>query len=128
VKRREVWWSDLGPYRSQEQTRRRPVIVLQSDTLTGLLQSVLVVALTTSLDRAQLAGTALIAASAHCSFGTVWQVRVTRGRDALIVERHASSPVVMRCNVPPKHSPRIATSGGVSRFTWAESRPEIPGC
>ena len=25
------------------------------------------------------------------SFGTVWQVRVARGRDALIVERHASS-------------------------------------
>ena len=61
--RGEIWWADLGPYRSQQQTGRRPVIVWQSDTLTRLLQSVLVVPLTTNLDRAQLAGTALIAAS-----------------------------------------------------------------
>jgi len=53
----------LGPYRTQEQTGRRPVIVWESDTLTRLLQSVLVVPLTTKLDRAKLAGTALIAAS-----------------------------------------------------------------
>ena len=55
--------ADLGAYRPQEQTGRRPVIVWQSDTLTRLLQSVLVVPLTTNLDRAKLAGTALIAAS-----------------------------------------------------------------
>ena len=61
--RGEIWWADLGPYRTQEQTGRRPVIVWQSDTLTRLLQSVLVVPLTTNLDRARLAGTALIAAS-----------------------------------------------------------------
>ena len=64
MKRGEIWWADLGAYRAQEQTGRRPVIVWQSDTLTKLLQSVLVVPLTTNLDRAQLAGTALIAASA----------------------------------------------------------------
>jgi mRNA interferase MazF len=63
VTRGEIWWADLGPYRTQEQTGRRPVIVWQSDTLTRLLQSVLVVPLTTNLDRARLAGTALIAAS-----------------------------------------------------------------
>lgn len=63
MKRGEIWWADLGPYRTQEQTGRRPVIVWQSDTLTRLLQSVLVVPLTTNLDRAKLAGTALIAAS-----------------------------------------------------------------
>jgi mRNA interferase MazF len=63
VKRGEIWWADLGPYRTQEQTSRRPVIVWQSDTLTRLLQSVLVVPLTTNLDRARLAGTALIAAT-----------------------------------------------------------------
>ncbi len=61
--RGEIWWADLGPYRTQEQTGRRPVIVWQSDTLIRLLQSVLVVPLTTNLDRAKLAGTALIAAS-----------------------------------------------------------------
>jgi len=63
LKRGELWWADLGAYRPQEQTGRRPVIVWQSDTLTRLLQSVLVVPLTTNLDRAKLAGTALIAAS-----------------------------------------------------------------
>lgn len=63
MKRGELWWADLGAYRPQEQTGRRPVIVWQSDTLTRLLQSVLVVPLTTNLDRAKLAGTALIAAS-----------------------------------------------------------------
>ena len=61
--RGEIWWADLGPYRTQEQTGRRPVIVWQSNTLNRLLQSVLVVPLTTNLDRAKLAGTALIAAS-----------------------------------------------------------------
>ncbi len=63
MKRGEIWWADLGPYRAQEQTGRRPVIVWQSDTLTRLLQSVLVVPLTTNLDRAKLAGTALVSAS-----------------------------------------------------------------
>jgi mRNA interferase MazF len=63
VKRGEIWWADLGPYRAAEQTGRRPVIVWQSDTLTRLLQSVLVVPLTTNLDRAKLAGTALVSAS-----------------------------------------------------------------
>lgn len=61
--RGEIWWADLGPYRTQEQTGRRPVIVWQSDTLTRLLQSVLVVPLTTNLERAKLAGTALVTAS-----------------------------------------------------------------
>ena len=62
MKRGEIWWADLGVYRTREQTGR-PVIVWQSDTLTRLLQSVLVVPLTTNLDRAKLAGTALISAS-----------------------------------------------------------------
>jgi mRNA interferase MazF len=57
VTRGEIWWADLGPYRTQEQTGRRPLIVWQSDTLTRVLQSVLVVPLTTNLDRAKLAGT-----------------------------------------------------------------------
>lgn len=39
-------------------------MIWQSDTLIRLLQSVLVVPLTTNLDRAKLAGTALIGASA----------------------------------------------------------------
>ncbi|MBL8741985.1 MAG: type II toxin-antitoxin system PemK/MazF family toxin [Myxococcales bacterium] len=63
MKRGELWWADLGPHRPLEQTGRRPVVVWQSDTLSRALQSVLVVPLTTNLDRAKLAGTALIAAS-----------------------------------------------------------------
>jgi mRNA-degrading endonuclease toxin of MazEF toxin-antitoxin module len=63
VTRGEIRLADLGPYRTQEQTGRRPVIVWQSDTLTRLLQSVLVVPLTANLDRARLAGTALVAGS-----------------------------------------------------------------
>lgn len=63
MKRGELWWADLDPTRPLEQTGRRPVIVWQSDALSRALQSVLVVPLTTSLDRARLAGTAVIAAS-----------------------------------------------------------------
>jgi len=37
MKRGEIWWADLGAYRTREQTGRRPVIVWQSDTLTRLL-------------------------------------------------------------------------------------------
>jgi mRNA interferase MazF len=60
VKRGEIWWADLGPYRPREQTGRRPVIVWQSEALTRVLGSVLVVPLTTNLARAHLAGTAMI--------------------------------------------------------------------
>ena len=63
LKRGELWWADLGAYRPREQTGRRPVVIWQSDTLTRVLQSILVVPLTTNLDRANLAGTALIDSS-----------------------------------------------------------------
>ena len=63
MKRGEIWWADLGPYRPREQTGRRPVIIWQSDTLTRALQPVLVVPLTTNLERARLAGTAVIEAA-----------------------------------------------------------------
>ena len=58
-----MWWADLGAYRPREQTGRRPVVIWQSDTLTRILQSILVIPLTTNLQRANLAGTALIVAS-----------------------------------------------------------------
>ena len=63
LKRGEAWWADLGSYRPREQTGRRPVVIWQSDALTQALESVLVVPLTTNLDRAKLAGTALISSS-----------------------------------------------------------------
>ncbi|MBI5515505.1 MAG: type II toxin-antitoxin system PemK/MazF family toxin [Deltaproteobacteria bacterium] len=79
MKRGEIWWADLGPHRSQEQTGRRPVVLWQSDTLTGVLQSILVVPLTTNLDRAGLAGTAIVSASSlgppTDSFALAFQLR-----------------------------------------------------
>lgn len=63
MRRGEVWWADLGPFRPREQTGRRPVVIWQSNALTSILQSVLVVPLTTNLDRANLAGTATVHAS-----------------------------------------------------------------
>lgn len=63
MRRGEVWWADLGPYRPREQTGRRPVIIWQSDALIRVLQSILVIPLTTNLDRANLAGTAIVQAS-----------------------------------------------------------------
>jgi len=63
VRRGDLWWADLGAHRPQEQTGRRPVIIWQSDALNRVLQSVLVVPLTTNLDRARLAGTAIISAT-----------------------------------------------------------------
>jgi len=63
LRRGELWWANLGAHRPQEQTGRRPVVVWQSDSLNRVLQSVLVVPLTTNLDRARLAGTAIISAS-----------------------------------------------------------------
>jgi mRNA interferase MazF len=65
VRRGEVWWADLGAYRQLEQTGDRPVVIWQSDVLTRVLHSVLVVPLTTNLDRADLAGTAMISATAE---------------------------------------------------------------
>ena len=60
MKRGEIWWADLGAHRPQEQTGRRPVVIWQSDALSSRLQSLLVVPLTTNLDRGRLAGTAMI--------------------------------------------------------------------
>ena len=63
MKRGEIWWADLGARRPMEQTGRRPVVLWQSDVLTRALASIRVVPLTTNLDRANLAGTAVIHAS-----------------------------------------------------------------
>lgn len=62
LKRGELCRADLGAYRPMEQTGSRPIVIWQSEALTRVLQSVLVVPLTTNLDRANLVGTALITA------------------------------------------------------------------
>jgi mRNA interferase MazF len=62
-----------------EQTGRRPVVIWQSDGLTRVLASVLVVPLTTNLDRAHLAGTAVVEATegglSHDSVALAFQMR-----------------------------------------------------
>jgi mRNA interferase MazF len=63
--RGEIWWAELGTFRPQQETGRRPVVIVQSNALVGVLQSVLVVPLTANVERARLAGTALISASAE---------------------------------------------------------------
>ena len=63
MRRGELWWADLGAHRPREQTGRRPVVVWQSDALSKALQSVLVVPVTTNMERARLAGTAVISAT-----------------------------------------------------------------
>lgn len=63
MRRGEIWWADLGAHRPREQTGRRPVVLWQSDDLIAVLQSVLVVPLTTNMNRAGLAGTAIVAGS-----------------------------------------------------------------
>ena len=62
MKRGELWWADLGVHRPREQTGYRPVVIWQSDILTQVLDSVLVIPLTTNLHRANLAGTAIVSA------------------------------------------------------------------
>jgi mRNA interferase MazF len=53
-------WDICSPHGAEEQTGRRPVIVWQSDILTRLLHSVMIVPLTTNMQRAGLVGTVLI--------------------------------------------------------------------
>jgi hypothetical protein len=69
LKRGEVWWADLGPYRPQEQTGRRPVIVWQSDTLTRVLHSVLWLLAASFYKRAAHSGLAASAASRQTGAG-----------------------------------------------------------
>lgn len=84
MKRGELWWADLGPHRPEEQTGRRPVVVWQSDALSRLLRSVLVVPLTTNLDRGALAGTSLVEATgsgpAEPSVALAFQMRAVSKR------------------------------------------------
>jgi mRNA interferase MazF len=96
LKRGEIWWADLGPYLPQEQTGRRPVIVWQSDALNKVLQSVLVIPLTTNLDRANLADTAIVSASprglAADSVALTFQMRAVPKAALQIKVRSLSRP------------------------------------
>ena len=122
MRRGEIWWADLGSHRPLEQTGRRPVIVWQSDELTGVLESVLVVPLTTNLSRAQLAGTAMIEASAEGlpedSVALAFQMRAVPKR-MLSALRGVSSTCTEAPPAPRSHrtwtSRSSPSTGGTSR-------------
>jgi mRNA interferase MazF len=61
MKRGEVWWADLAEPRGSEPGMRRPVLVVQDDLLNASrLQTVMVVPLTTNLQRAEAIGNVLL--------------------------------------------------------------------
>lgn len=61
VKRGQVWWADLGEPRGAQPGFRRPVVVVQDDLLTeSRLATVMVVPVTSNLQRATAAGNVLL--------------------------------------------------------------------
>lgn len=88
MKRNEVWWADFGEPRGSEPAYRRPVIIIQDDRLNqSALATVMVVPLTTNLDRGKAAGNCVLRSTetqlpkdsvAICS-----QIRTTN-RDVLV--------------------------------------------
>jgi len=63
LKRGDVWWADLSEPRGSEPGGRRPVLVVQDDLLTdSRLATVMVLPLTSNLQRALAVGNVLLAA------------------------------------------------------------------
>jgi mRNA interferase MazF len=57
-----VWWADLAEPRGSEPARRRPVVIIQEDSLTrSRLQTVMVVPITSNLKRAAAPGNVVLA-------------------------------------------------------------------
>ncbi len=62
MNRGEVWWADLAEPRGSEPAKRRPVIIVQEDSLTrSRLQTVMVVPITSNLKRAAAPGNVVLA-------------------------------------------------------------------
>lgn len=62
--RGEVWWADLAQPRGSEPAKRRPVLVVQEDSLTrSRLQTVMVVPITSNLKRGAAPGNVTLARS-----------------------------------------------------------------
>lgn len=65
VRRREVWWADLGDPRGSEPGLRRPVLVVQSDAFNrSRLATVLAVVLTSNTRLLDAPGNVLVPAAA----------------------------------------------------------------
>ncbi len=62
VTRGEVWLADLNPVRGSEQAGRRPVLVIQTDSINRFITTVLTIPFTTNLRRATLPSCVLVEA------------------------------------------------------------------
>ena len=61
VERGSIWWTDLGKPIGSAPGYRRPVLVIQSDTFNQTsIRTAIVLAITSSLDLAQLPGNVLL--------------------------------------------------------------------
>jgi mRNA interferase MazF len=64
VNRGEIWWADLAEPRGSEPGKRRPVVIVQEDSLTrSRLRTVMVVPVTSNLQRAAAPGNVVLARS-----------------------------------------------------------------
>lgn len=64
MNRGEIWWADLAEPRGSEPAKRRPVVIVQEDSLTrSRLQTVMVVPITSNLKRAAAQGNVVLARS-----------------------------------------------------------------
>jgi len=64
MNRGEVWWADLAEPRGSEPGKRRPVLIVQEDSLTrSRLCTVMVVPITSNLKRAAAPGNVTLARS-----------------------------------------------------------------
>lgn len=57
-----MWWADLADPRGSEPAKRRPVVIVQEDSLTrSRLQTVMVIPITSNLKRASAPGNVMLA-------------------------------------------------------------------
>lgn len=64
MNRGEIWWADLAEPRGSEPGKRRPVLIVQEDSLTrSRLRTVMVVPVTSNLKRAAAPGNVMLARS-----------------------------------------------------------------
>lgn len=64
MNRGEIWWADLAEPRGSEPGKRRPVLIVQEDSLTrSRLRTVMVIPVTSNLKRAAAPGNVMLARS-----------------------------------------------------------------
>lgn len=62
MKRGDLWWADLAEPRGSEPAKRRPIVIVQEDSLTrSKLQTVMVIPITSNLKRASAPGNVMLA-------------------------------------------------------------------